>query len=70
MSARISHTEIVDIVEYDVEKFGEPNVPKDPDFTPYLGEVEEPKEVKPFHKKIGFWFAAFVIILILSLILL
>jgi len=47
MSARISHTEIVDIVEYDVEKFGEPNVPKDPDFTPYLGEVEEPIEPNP-----------------------
>lgn len=28
----------VPVEEYDVEKYGEPDVPKDPEFTPYMGE--------------------------------
>lgn len=44
----------VPVIEYEVELLGEPNVPKDPDFKPYMGvevveeiEVQEPVVVVP-----------------------
>lgn len=44
MSERDSKASIkyVPVVEYDVEKYGEPDVPKDPDFAPYMGVEEKP----------------------------
>jgi hypothetical protein len=43
-------SEIIDAPIYDVEKYGEPDVPKDPDFAPYMGVdtvEEEPEVIEP-----------------------
>lgn len=47
LQSRTYVVEEIPVEEYDVKKHGEPEVPKDPDFVPYMGKVEEKPEPTP-----------------------